>query len=241
MSSPRKPKAWNIKGHLTQAPELWRGCVLFCPFFAHPLWQSWGSVIISPEEATVRLEEMALLASPVGTAVSHTGSGGLAIDYTTPGLRMTQKTHMSAFMYLSQDGQNTWAKGLSEGHDDTYTLQAQHFSFLAPSMRIWSVNGYAEAVATTDVTDGKFHSLLGTYDGDAGSVTMDVDGVEEAIGSTTGAMATVTEDTFVMVNSRGTPVDGTCAIAALWDRTLTKGERELLGRDPFVMMRPAGF
>ncbi len=82
----------------------------------------------------------------------------------------------------------------------------------------------ALAIGSTDVTDGEWHHVVGTYDG--ALVNLYIDGVEEDSTANTGALNSSTSSVILGTGSGGTeqPYNGDLGHAAIWNVGLSASE-----------------
>lgn len=116
-----------------------------------------------------------------------------------------------------------FAKWADAGDKFQYLVSVKsngHFQFVVNT----GSNGIAEG--TTDLDDGQWHHLAGTYDGS--NVRAYADGVEEASTSKTGNMISNTAPVRIGAGSGGSgtenPFDGEIGHCAVWDAPLSASE-----------------
>jgi len=126
---------------------------------------------------------------------------------------------------VTTDGK-VFGKWADVGTRFSYLLQMQSSGTALFAINTGSVTLTA---STTDLVDGQWHHLAGTYDGS--DIRIYVDGVEENSAAKTGNMPSNTAPVRIGMGGSGTenPYDGDLGHAALWGVALSASEVASLG------------
>jgi len=158
---------------------------------------------------------------------------GVTVSYDSR-LQITEQIGLALIMRTSSFTQS-WAKGITQGHDESYTLQANHAGSNSPSMRIWSGGSGYNAVASTNIADGKQHTLFGTYGG--GEVRIFVDGKKEDYTPLSGSISISTSDIGIGRDPTNDNVDyytGFLYAAYIFDRAPSEDEIAWFHAEPYA-------
>ena len=231
-----KPSRWTVEQYLTEEVDLWRDLAF--------LFVYWGGEVIDLVSGTriADASNAARTITPLGVGIDHSGrlefasftpinpgAGGCAVlTVANPASSGTRRT-----LVVQRTGSNSNQLEIRANATLGSPTVSGAVLFI---MSDGGVQG-ADAVA---VLDGKFHAILGARDDD-GTNTLWIDGIDQTSGQTNG---TNTIDdvsaTFVLGGLPGTTTINYLedkVLDAGWNRALSDAEKELVGRDPFIMFR----
>lgn len=240
--SSTKPQAWTLSPQMTAAPELWRDCLICAPF-----WESSGTPqnIVGSEFASDFLNagwgigsdgvELDLSADASGITFPLTAdlpaSSGVTIHF------------LHVFVNISSPGNyarwiDTPGEALSMFQDgaQSTTEREGEIRFQRDGQFLADEGVFVDKLVPSSVT--------GTHPGGTGTARMYVDG-EQRISKSWQATTDHSQGDKIWIGREND--DSTDDVKmhlrffALWRRELSPSDIDLLARDPFAMLRPAGF
>lgn len=251
MPADRKPKAWNLKPKMTAAPELWEGCEILVP-----LWEGVGD----PSSITVGMPGQVSGNSFGGWGFSGLGRhlvGPTGVDNSVvdgllwSSLPSTLDSNKPKTMFIwgvfenTEGGENIYFCDFGENGGNTDGAQYR-FRLDVGKPRVEASGG--KYIGDTTVDDGNPHKVAFRNDGntilgtglwvDGQEVAQHVDSTDQSMvsGADTVTLFDMTPSGFT-VSSMSSP----CLMFGFWSRELTDVEMSLITRDPYAMLRPAGF
>ena len=241
-----KPDAWTLSPQLTAAPELWRGCVIACPF-----WEASGTPrnILNPKVVgTVGSPSIQLGGS--GREVSFDDASYYEHGYTFPEVGLgnwNEITIASRFInpisFSEKDAligdrnlssNNGWVVGVMEGSGNDGRLYVT-FSGVArydTSTRVPGIRATKKSIVWRAVNGVSFDSFV------EGELFESINiGTLKPSGLSQNVLIGALNDS----GSGSRESQGLHEYLFVWNRALTDNEIKALHEDPFAMLRPAGF
>lgn len=236
----QKPIAW-APGHNRLAWDLWRDCVLCLP-----LWEGSGAHTgdLSPYGNHGTKDAVNTEWRVDFPGITHYQARAITNYIAVPDdASLEGMAAVSLFSYVkwtgsvdvNEDTIISKYKGVVLGYLFRWDSQTSKIEalFLGP--------GAGGGFNNTDISDGRWHSVLATYDG--ATIRAYLDGVASPTTyASAGAVGTNEFDVYVANAPHNKPDSwrGYIAIAAIWRRALQPSEAVALAMDPFCMIRPCG-
>ena len=245
MTSPQKPKAWTLSPQLTAAPELWRGCVFMVPF-----WEGVGVPfdIVRKSAGTVGNGSPDWIYLRQGLSSDHSARGAWSFFdnslITNLGDEMTNLVLMKESLEeATTDSEYIAGKNYGGGNTKWfYITKSSQEPFLGAFF--WDDGNDNNLLnGNTEIIDNQPHLLAQTNSLKDNIREVWTDGTLEASGN---AISGITNNGPVVIGERADfnasrEYRGSILLHAMWNRRLRSHEIQLLTRDPFAMLRPAGF
>ena len=249
--SATKPDIWTLSPQMTAAPNLWSQCALL-----FPLWDR--STTIHDIVGNIRYSY--IIDGTSGTPEADLGPNGRRIS-TNNGTSAASGDYydisISDYPELVGTDITLWALAHTDylssarggsgdqvlfGTDWDGSKILNYAPYFNDNDRIQLWNG-GSAAGNVTFNANQLYNIACILDGASGEFSLYVDGV---LDTTLTGFSTFTSSGILRIfNNRDTDPNrsfaGSADIMGVWSRKLSDGEIALLNKDPFAMIRPAGF
>lgn len=229
MAARKKPKAWNVKPQMTAARDLWRGCVHALPFWPGALNYDIAQRRYYPVTGT-----LANRLTPSGLAGNFDGTNtriALGMPHWA-----TVLSEISVFAYVIPDvfGSDNTIFREDGGAASQFDLDINDGTEIR-----WYTQAGTLTAPTSDYTAGQPMTISGSVGRGGLKLFINAEKVGESAG---GTISPVNNGIYVGAeNLAADEFDGAMMFLSAWSRDLTDDEQIALHKDPFAMIRPAGF
>lgn len=241
MPANRKPKAWNLKPKMTAAPELWRDSVMVVPFWEHTLptraITPGGHFDISIESGS---PDMKILQSGRGLQLDATFGAYSAVQgANAPDLRSDRSYVLVMVMATESDNSGNdfdnrfeWKDGsTSDGFSCAVQIDGRFF--------VYTQGGNTLDQGTITIDDGLPHTIVVEWDQPGSRMRQWIDGIlDYDVSYTDTSSGTNMNLNFGLVSSES---QADLPRREVYLYSVSEGRVVSPPRDPFAMLRPAGF
>ena len=248
MRSLKKPKAWNIKGHLTQAPDLWREVKFLCP-----VWSDIPTDISPYRHVASSTTQVPSALSEKGKSLEATADNQYW-KFTDKGFFESNDQEVVMFGVATWTGDSAFRELFSLG-DNVFTKIIQKRSSDELAMRVDVVAGsFFYPIVTHTMSPGDVFAYVGRASTIKQRVSFTVRRLSDGETWTETWTGTPAVTTSSVLQSNGGNLflcNLTDSFSRAWKVPVymaglsgtfwSDSETEFFLSDPFAMLRPAGF
>ena len=247
VKSSTKPDAWTLSPQLTAAPELWRNAG-----FSFPFWEGSGDameLVRGKNSATLDADELPIVVgrrlSSAGNSLGEMGTKRFQVN-VSGSLEFANDTQGTVVLYLLPQGvdaaEDVYFSFEGDSSSDMVVVRPNGAGSIDWFLR--GANNFNGQVAGTVMNDGDPHVLI--FSGGPDGFKMYIDDQIVTTDSATVWFANIQSPQQITLNgwpaflaSVGAPHQ--LVLAHYIRRQVPDSVAKFIGRDPFAMLRPAGF